>query len=246
MKFNRISAGMMVLAGFLGAGLVSVDASAAEPESLVVSAPQNELIVEIHSAMLHPMSDSVDALSDDHWFEGVSLGLGYDLSYLVLPGLRGFVLYEAVGKSQERFDGALDLDWMRQVVMVAADYGPDLWGFVRPSVRLGAGYATQKLHLTTNRAESTRPSDRTHDLAATGAVGLELYIPFGDDPAGSLFFNKVTFGLGGHVGYMFQTTAEFDELTRSGDSWQQEPLQLGELDMNGLYWNLGLTVRVRF
>lgn len=237
MKFSLFSVGMMIVGGLLGTALVSVDAFGVEHP--------DELILEVHATSVHPGSDSVDAISDDGMIEGVALGLGYDLSGLVLPGLRGFVLFDAIGQSTERFNGAAQLDWERQVVMVAADYGYDLLGFLRPSVRVGAGYATQKLGVHTSGAGGSRFVDRTHDLAATGAVGLELFVPFGDDPEGRLFFNRVTLGLGGHFGYMYQTAAEFDELEADGDSWQREALNFGALDMNGLYWNLGLTVRVR-
>lgn len=236
MKFNYGAAGWMVVAG-----LVSVFA----PAIGRAAEKDDELILEVLALSLYAPSDSVDAVSDDGWLEGISLGLGYDLTNYVAPGLRGYVLFDAIGESKERFDGGVNLDWSRQVVMLAGDYGPDLWGMFRPSVRLGLGYATQGLQVQSGGASGAKYHDRTHDLAALGAVGFELYIPYSTQEVGGSIFKRFTVGLSGHVGYMLQTTAEFDELEAADDAWQHAPLNVGGLDMDGVYWNLGLAVRVK-
>ncbi|MBA2664371.1 MAG: hypothetical protein H0U74_18930 [Bradymonadaceae bacterium] len=205
-----------------------------------------ELIVEGRINTTFITDTSFDALSNENHVVGTWLGVGYDLGAYVLPGFRAYVLLDSTGLSRERFNGALSMDWSRQVLMAAADYGPDLWGFFRPSVRVGAGWATQSLTLA-----SANPSvhDRTHDLAATAALGFELYVPYTNDPAGPPLFNTITFGLGGHFGYMAQTTANFNDLRADDDAyadsdpWQRAGSNFGELDIDGLYWNLGLVVR---
>ncbi len=237
MKFKCSAAGLMLVAGILGVSFAPADSWAAEKD--------DELVLEVRGFSLYAPSDSVDAISDDGLLQGVSLGLGYDLTNYVVPGLRGYVLFDAMGESKARFDGAANLEWSRQVVMLAADYGPDLWGMLRPSVRLGLGYATQKLQMQSEGSTDSRYEDHTHDLAALGAVGFELYFPYSTDEEGGSIFKRFTLGVGGHVGYMFQTVAEFDELEATGDSWQRAPMNFGELDVNGVYWNLGLVVRVK-
>ncbi len=237
MKFNNSAACLMVVAGILGFSFAPADGWAAEKD--------DELILEVRGFSLYASSDSADAISDDGVLEGISLGLGYDLSNYVVLGLRGYVLFDATGESKSRFDGAVNLDWERQVVMLAADYGPDLRGMFRPSVRLGLGYATQKLQIQSGVQTGSKYTDHTHDLAALGAVGFELYIPYSTQEQGGSIFKRFTLGLSGHVGYMLQTNAEFDELEASDDSWQPAPLNVGALDVDGVYWNLGLTMRVK-
>lgn len=237
MKFNNSAACLMVVAGILGVSFAPADGRAAEKD--------DEIILEVQSFSLHTVSDSVDAISNDGMFEGISLGLGYDLSNYVVSGLRGYVLFDATGETTERFDGVVNLDWERQVYMLGADYGPDLWGMFRPSVRLGLGYATQSFQVQSGGLTGSTYNDRAHDLAALGAVGAELYIPYATKVEGGSIFKRFTLGLSGHVGYMVQTAAEFDELKVTDDSWQHASLNVGELNLNGVYWNLGLLVRVK-
>jgi hypothetical protein len=198
----------------------------------------SELALELRVNTQYVTDPSFDALSDENYTVGTQLAIGYDLSLAGIPGLRAYLLFDGTGQDQSRFNNALDLTWERTALMLAADYGPDLWGFFRPSARIGAGYVTQGLEVYTSGRNLT---DRAHDFGALGALGFELYVPYSEA------FSRATFGLTGQLGYFFQTRATFDGLTAEqddNDPWIREPVDFGTLNTNGLFWNLGLVVRI--
>lgn len=213
----------------------------------LIQAPEahaGELAFEVRNNLLYPTDESTHAVRDTSYMHGVALGVGYDLSDLVLSDLRVYLLLDAGGTTKSRFGGALQFDWSRNAFMLAADYGPEFFGFLRPSVRLGAGYVRQHLEIS-----SSLPAvfDRAHDLAAMGAIGFEAFIPYATDPKHrGAWLGSFTVGVGGHFGYYAQTAASFDNLRPYGDQpWDHDGGDLGTLDPNGLFWNLGIVVRMR-
>lgn len=204
-------------------------------------AQASELALELRINTHYITDASFDALSDENSTVGAQLAIGYDLSALGLPGLRSYLVYEGTGQTTSRFDRSLDLQWERANLMLAADYGPDLFGFFRPSVRLGAGYVTQFLMVSSSGPDLF---DRAHDFGAFGALGFEAYIPYSNT------FSRVTFGLNGQYGYNWQTQASFDNL-RAGDDaydeedpWERQSVDVGTLQTRGQFWNIGLVARI--
>lgn len=222
---------------------LSLFATAVVGSGFVVTeeAQASELALELRINTHYVTDPSFDALSDENHTVGAQLAIGYDLSALGLPGLRSYLVYEGTGQNTSRFNRSLDLQWERTNLMIAADYGPDLFSFLRPSVRLGAGYVTQSLMVSSSGPDHF---DRAHDFGAFAALGFEAYIPFSNT------FSRVTFGLNGQYGYNWQTEATFDNL-RAGDDaydeedpWQRQGVDFGTLQTRGQFWNIGFVARI--
>lgn len=148
-----------------------------------------------------------------------------------------------VGAAEPRYEtlGAAHLHWNMHRFMAEAEWGPELWGFVRPFARLGAGYSLQSLEL---QAGEPVLEDNAHDLAGQAALGLELFLPFHLSPRAFPF----SVGVSSQVGYSAQTLAEFDELEADDDddAWTREQAALGGVEIDGLFWDIGVNLRLRF
>ncbi|AWV90243.1 hypothetical protein DN745_13255 [Bradymonas sediminis] len=239
----------------LGATLMSAPASAqeavsAEPAEATIKmreptptltwSQEDAIIINIRSATYDTPDDSFDAFGSDANYMAGQIEVGYDLGAILLPGLRGYLIYSGGGfEKQSRFNGALDLGWRRDMVMVAADYGPELWGFFRPSLRLGGGYSVQTLDTTIDGIER---QDRGHGAAGFGALSLEFFTPKG-------FLSNVQVGVVVEAGGLLQTNATFDEMEVDGgedDGWAHEQTSLGTLKASGKFVTAGAEVIVSF
>ncbi|MFW6057707.1 MAG: hypothetical protein ACOC9W_02515, partial [Persicimonas sp.] len=220
---RQLTACWVFLAALGFSTVASADQPAVELDEPMAMSTQHELIFELRGQTHYVDDDSFDALSDTSDYGGGMLGVGYGLGD-VLPGLRGYLLYAGGDASTRRFDGAVDLNWERLLFMAAADWGPEFYGTVRPSVRLGAGYALQYLELETTGSPK---DDYAHDLAGLASVGLEVYTPRGFFGRPKDFLNRLRLGLIGEFGYLTQTTATFDELDADGDDeWSRDQAAL--------------------
>jgi hypothetical protein len=229
-----VAAALMATGATAGAQQADVEESTSSRAPMVQYSTDPELIFELRGQSFYTRDASFHALSDDQLHGGGHLSAGIDLGAWTVPGLRGHLVYMGGGVDRSRFDDLVEFDWRRDVFMVAADWGPELWGVFRPSVRLGAGYAMQNLDV--NSGGSTL-EDRTHDLAALGAVGLEFYTRRG-------YLGAARIGFIGNFGYMAQTAATFDELEAdSDDDFERQPVNFGALNTNGLFWDIGLGLR---
>ena len=206
-------------------------------QNVVQWSERNELIAEFRGPTFYATDSTFDAVSDDDTYSDAMLGVGYDLGERTVPGLRGLFLFHGGGLSQDRFQGATQLDWHRNLFLVGADWGPELWGVFRPAVRLGAGYALQNLEV--NTTGPTR-DDYAHDLAGLGQVTFALSTPRD-------WLGPVSVGFIGGLGYLAQTSATFDELEAGyggEDPWTYEQADLGEINASGVFWDLGVSVRL--
>lgn len=262
---HPLLSGLLVRSFFLGAmllstTLLSTTANAQEPNAqdaapaadANISAAQkaptptlawsdaNALIATMRSATYDTPSDSFDAFGNDAIYIAAQFEVGYDFGDALLPGLRGYMIYSAGGYStRSRFDGALDLRWRRDLVMAAADFGPELWGVFRPSLRLGGGYSLQTLK---TEIHNTARTGRAHGAAGFGSVNLELYTPKG-------FLGRAQVGVVVEAGGMLQTGATFDTMKESGSGdggWTHEQASLGELNASGRFVTAGAELIINF
>lgn len=212
----------------------------------------DQLTIEFDAMSVRARDSSFDAIDEEDVYGNAALGIGYELGD-ALPGLQVLALYQSnimEYQQGERLDSALQLDWKQRRVMAAADWGPMLFGFLRPSIRLGAGYSQQYMEMRTSEPTLY---DRAHDFVGFGAVGLGAYVELGRSPSipRDSFLGRLTLGAQTHLGYIGQTTATFDELSADPDAlpeddpWQRQPVDLGSLNSNGMFWNVGLALRVR-
>ncbi|MFW5967951.1 MAG: hypothetical protein ACOCV2_10550 [Persicimonas sp.] len=192
---------------------------------------ETRLIFEARSTGFNFAHSSFDALTDYNAHPTGHFGVGYGLSEWV-PGLRGYVYYAGTGLFPDRFGGELDMRWRRDMFLLAVDYGPEFWGFLRPSVRGGLGYALQTLDVWT---DSTNKRDTAHDPVAFGSVGLEAY-------TSRWLPGSARAGLMTELGYLLQTPANFDgvQTRREDDEWDRQPADYGNLHTSGLFWSLGI------
>ncbi len=205
------------------------------------------LLVDLRIGSTYAEDDSFDALNDDDTIGLYQLGIGYDLAEFV-PGLRAFFVYEVnlpEAEFMDRFGGAVELDWRRHRFMALGDYGREFFGFLRPAVRLGAGYSLQSLDARIGNQPDM--SDFAHDLVVQGSLAAEA----GWD-VGAIAGLPLRISLVGQWGYQFQTEGEFDELEfdedafGADDPWDREQLALGGVNTNGYFWDLGVGFRLAF
>jgi hypothetical protein len=215
--------------------------SGRESEAAVVAptvywSEQAALVLSMRSATFDLSDESFEAFGDDDYTSG-QVEVGYGLGESLLPGLRGFVIYSGGGIGTRRlFGGELRMDWRRDLFMLAAGWGPELWGFFRPSVRLGGGYALQSVEMETSGPKMT---DYAHDLAGFAAISVEFFTP-------ENFLGAFRLGLLVESGYLAQTSANFDEFSRDGDGWTQQEAALGDLSASGEFFNIGVGLTLPF
>ncbi|CAN0521951.1 unnamed protein product [Laminaria digitata] len=212
-------------------------------------ASADELGVELDMGTVYTSDQAYDLFDDNDYYGDFGAGLSYSTERLI-PEIELLALYErslGAARSESRFSGALQTRWIQRRFMVGADYGPTFFGFLRPSARVGAGWAMQTLRVNTTGAQL---KDRAHDLVAFGALGLGARFRVPTDPSSRV--RSVTFGVETHYGYMYQTEATFDQLRADRDAydeddpWTRQDVSLGGVDTGGLFWDLGLSLRLGF
>lgn len=216
-------------------------------------AEAGEIHLELSSTTEYAPDPSFDALSDDNVNGAGVLSGAYSFDNLVPFGdLRAYFEFNGTGRDRRRFDGAFDLDWSRGMYLVGADWGPQLFEFTRPFIRVSAGYVRQQLRVSPSE-DSPTFEQREHDFATKNAVGLELFIPYGEDSTASFSIPKeITVGLSGKFGHIWHTPAQFDDMraadgsTDADDSWSRSSVNLGELRSTGLFWDVGAFIRFGF
>lgn len=245
--------GLWVGSIILGATLLASPASAQEDAAAELSvrqtprAPtiawsqQSAMFVTLRSATATTPDASFDAISEKSGYVGPQLEVGVDLGEAVLPGLRGYAIYSGGGYPQRaRLGGELELTWSRQMLMLAADYGPELWGVFRPSLRLGGGYSLQSLE--TDIRGVTRHGF-AHGLVGFGALNLALYTPRG-------LLGRMQVGLVAEYGGLLQTGASFEDMEQpeghSDGDWTHQQASLGELRGSGQFVTAGAELRIDF
>lgn len=224
--------------------------------ALSLAAPQTahagDLQLEGDISTEYPTDPSWDALNDNNINTSANLGVAYGLDdFVPLSGLRAVVQFSGTGMESHRFDGDYKFGWSRNLYLVGADWGPEIAGFMRPFARVSAGVARQHLEVTPNG--SVQFQDSEVDFATKNSVGLELYIPFekkGDSSSFGLS-DMFTFGLSGQFGYLWQAPANFDGMRApdgthgKDDPWSRTSVNLGELNTNSTFWDVGLFFRLR-
>jgi hypothetical protein len=188
---------------------------------------------------------SLKALDSDGMLVGPSLGIGY-APLEALPGLRAMFLFQSItNEGAQRFNGDLALRWDRWRFMLGLDYGHDLFGFLRPSARVAAGYSLQALE---DQSGGAPLLDFTHNLAVLGALGLEAFLdlkhflPPDDSP-----WNRLRIGLRYQYGYSWQGESRFDELRDrterdEPDPWAAQDVNFGQIRSDGTFWTLGFQI----
>lgn len=181
---------------------------------------------------------SYDAIDEDNILTYSTVELGYGVG--AQDGLRLTLSYDmSTAPNADRLGGSYALDWTRYRFMLGAEYGVIVLKYVKPLVGISAGYALQDM---TVRADDVR-SDFTHDIAVEGYLGLDGVLTLNTFQNG----NSLQLVAQGRLGYQMQTEARFDELdSEADDQWTRTENDIGVLDVNGMFWNLGVGVRYSF
>jgi len=182
---------------------------------------------------------SFDALQDSNLLPYTTLQVGYALTEGSLQGLRLFLSYDnSTTAPSDRLGGGVNLDWTRYRFMVGGEYGIMLWNMFRPLAGIGVGYALGDMTVT---ADDVR-SDFTHDIAVEAFGGLDFMIDIATFDSGQV----VRFNAGTRIGYQMQTEARFDQLESGFPTWNRVDNDLGVLDTDGMFWNLGVGLSLAF
>lgn len=238
-----IFAAVLLLAAIVGTQAQAqekVQATKSQSTSLAEPDRSFDLIFDMRVLAQYPQDDSFDALSETNTLNNLQLGFGHALDG-VFPGLRGYFLYEtSLHTTPNLFNESIETSWSQNYFMLAAEWGPTLWDFFRPYARLAGGYALQSFSVDLG---DTLLGDYTHDVAFSGSLGFEGFFKLGQVGGADFYGAVIT-----EVGYRGQTVAEFDELTPEDDdsAFPTEAVNLGELHTNGVFWDLGIGIRMAF
>jgi hypothetical protein len=191
----------------------------------------NGLMLEMRIAGHVATDESVDVVSDTNVLPVFHLGV--QASIPQVPGLRAGLLFKTSEQpAPSRLGNQLDLDWTWRQFLAVADYGPMLFGFLRPSLRAGLGYGLQSMDVMLNDGAY---SDWAHDFAYFASGNVEMTFVAHQSETSIL-----RLGFSGELGYQGQTNASFDELKREDtDEWDRQPPTLGEMNTDGLLWSFG-------
>ncbi|QED28294.1 hypothetical protein FRD01_13855 [Microvenator marinus] len=212
------------------------------PLSLMIAgdamAQDQSLFLELRMGGQVAEDASMDFITDSNVIPITSISVGGSIP--TLPELRAGVIYQ--GNVEERVPYRLtdlQFDWQLQQVMAFADYGVELFGFLRPSVRAGLGYSNQFVEVELNRSLY---SDYAHDLVYMATANIDASFTIHQTPNFALRLAGLF-----ELGWLGQTAAEFDELERDkNDEWDRVPPTLGELNINGLRWSVGVGLEAAF
>jgi len=214
----------------LGALIASATASAEPTQGLFLEMRMGGHVAE---------DASVDAVSNENVIPMFQLVAGAQIP--MVEGLRVGVIYKVKAEelAPSRFGNTLNVDWDWTQVLAFGDYGIDLFGFLRPSLRVGLGYSNQYIGVTLN---NRLHEDSAHDLAYMASLNLESKFKIHEGEATQLHLSVL-----GEFGYQGQTTATFDELERDGsDEWDRQAPSFGDLHTDGLLWSFGVGLIVTF
>src|SRR5690606_20863451 len=111
--------------------------------ALASPASAQELTLQADLGVQYVTDASLDAISTSDYQKTSQLSAGWGLDALS-PDLRALAMFH-LGSSgdQLRLGGDATTRWSLYRVMLGVDYGPRLWGFLRPVGRVGVGYAYQ-------------------------------------------------------------------------------------------------------
>lgn len=184
--------------------------------------------------------ESLDAVADTNVIGSSTIRLSTALG--ALDGLRLFLEYGTDTSGEvDRLGFELRTDYTRHRFMLGGEWGPMLFGFLRPFAGLSAGYALGTLDAQLPTADY---EDFSHDIIGDVFLGTEATLPLGRRDTTKWFGSAgVRFGARG------QTSAEFDELStdRSDDDpWRRVDPKLGTLFPNGWYWDIGIGIARKF
>jgi hypothetical protein len=218
--------------------------------SLSPEAYADELMVQVGAGSHQMHAPAYDAISAENSHAYSNIEVGYTMPR-ISEYVQGLLVLQAGGDSDAAYHGSfannLRLDWRVQRVMAGADVGVQVGRFFRPSVKLGVGYAHQRLDLRALSGEDY--VDHAHDVVGFGAIGGRLMVPISIGSSSLTSSPRLKLGIQAHWGYMAQTQATFDAMTPreqdEEDPWTQEAIDLGDLQTRGRLFMGGVFIQVR-
>jgi hypothetical protein len=182
--------------------------------------------------------DGVFFLSDTSDTVRADLTLGYE----VYRNLIVFAEYHTGSEHAPVFD-TMTMDFATHAARFGVQYRYPLLSWLHPYVLAGVGFNWGDIDLETD----TNTYDDT-DFGVSGFVlgGIALVWYFGD-PADqdASALQRMGIGLTNDYGYTFGPGYTFDEL-QPEDGGGDPVANLGEVDMSGFTWRVGITLRDRF
>lgn len=195
-----------------------------------------ELDVQLRMGSQIAEDTSFDALSQNNQLTYSALQVGMGMP--AVDGLRLYFNYDNSTLPSAVAVNNVALDWTRYRFMLGGEYGM-AFGPLRPHLGLAGGYALQEL--TVDAGDSR--TDFTHDVAFEGYLGTDFRTDVAQWDGGQTMF----FIAGARLGYQMQTEARFDELdSEADDGWRRPDNDFGVLDVDGLFWNIGVGLGFAF
>jgi hypothetical protein len=211
---------------------------------LSTSATDPELRLNVHRKTTISLDRAYDVLSPR---DQAAFG-NYAIGYEVADHFALFAQY-TFGTEKNRLFDTMALDFSTNAAQLGVEASYEVESWFRPHARLSLGAFWGDIDLQSD--------DVVYDQTAVGIAvtlmgGFDLLWKVGGDPnmPSAGFWDHVTLGLSNSYGYQFGPSLTFDELVVEVDEDDDEPayaegdpINLGETDLGGYTWRLGISFR---
>lgn len=202
------------------------------------TASAQELSLDVAGAFAVVGDDAYFGFADEDLASFADIGLGVE----VWNGLSVVAEYRT-GLERTTLFGTLESDFRTHAARLGLRYRYPLLSWLHPYVAAGVSFNWGDLDLDSG--------SRTYDDTAFGVGGYVLggiaAIWYFGDPEGPdkvTFWDRLGIGITNDYGYTFGPTLAFDEV-RPENAGGARPADLGEVDMSGFTWRIGLSIRYR-
>ena len=200
-----------------------------------------ELSFTASAAGHNVQDDGIFVFSDSSVNMAVNLSLGYE----VFPNLSVLGEYETGSQSGD-FLSAMQMDFTLYAARFGLQYRYPLLPFLQPYVQAGVSFNWGDVDL--NTTSGTSYDDTAFGVGGFVMGGLALVWYFGDPVAnpdvGAI--KRMGIGLTNDYGYTFGPKLQFSELRPEDGNESGPDANLGEVDLSGFTWRIGVTLRYRF
>ena len=200
-----------------------------------LSAHAQELSFSAFAAGHGLQDDGYFLLSDDNQSVRANLSLGFE----VFENLSVFAEYDTGTEHGALFED-LTMTFTVNAACVGLVYRYPLLEWLHPYALAGVGACWGDIDLEAP-AQTYDATDFGMGGFVLGGIEAVWYIGGREPTADASFIQRLGLGVANDYGYSFGPSLDFDDLRP--DSGGGTPVDLGEVDLSGFTWRVGLTIR---